>query len=168
MDLVHYIVQFRLSGETLFLLWHYGEPDGVLVNEHKQVVCFSSTGLLQQYAEAGNLHVNERVSDLYDLDYIGDWVHHPDVATLQPTLFLDGWNLFDDIRASTANGDVVAQSQPGEQAVYEKLFAANTSVAEIVLGHVEPPRWSRRDMLLLARVLREGLHTFASSITLLQ
>src|SRR4051794_41145543 len=95
-----YIVCVKWTGRMVHLLWHYGEPDGVIVDSDKRVVTYESKEEVHNFAVGSGMVVSDQDSVIYDFDSLRKWTHNPLAADIIAPTFLDCWNMLDDICTS--------------------------------------------------------------------
>jgi hypothetical protein len=158
-----YIVRVKWTGRVVHLLWYYGEPDGVIVDSDERIVTYESREAIQKFALESGMVVSKEESANYDFDAARKWTHNPTASGIDPELFLNYWNMLDDICASV--GQAVSSGVPrvDENHAYDALFRC-TSAGEIVYHRASDPYFTYTDVQVMRQVLSQGLLVFASNL----
>jgi len=163
MPTLYYPCCFRLSGRDDYLIWYSNDQDGVLLNSSGRVAVFNNMEQLRNYAASADLSLEAGKPAQYNLDLIDQWLAGPAKETVQPTLFLEGWNLFDDVSRSVG-GRKLFGADVAFNDVYEKLFWGNNLPAVTPAGQQYEPVWLDEEVEKLRVALNAGLCLFRNSI----
>jgi len=123
---------------------------------------FRDQEALRAYATIHQLNLDEIDPLLHDLDVVAQWLRRSLPAEIDCDVFLTAWNLFGDLAASV-NGDF-DRDRHRTQHVYEKLFWGNNLPAVTPPGKQYTPIWSDDELLLIRKILTDGLLLFREHI----
>ncbi len=158
-----YKLWYRLDQLDAYLIWYSADEDGVLINKDGKIPVFRDATSLITYAEKLGLKVEiDNKPTLYNLDLIQKWLHKPRKETIDCAEFLNAWNLFDDIAATTDKLKAEVKIQAGK--IYDKLFWGNNLPAMTPPGKHYAPIWSSREVEKIAKVLSYGLTMFRGQV----
>ena len=154
---------FRLDACDAYLIWFSGEPNGVITDTDGKVPCFLSTKDLLSYASSLNLSVETEEPILFDLDILDSWLKAKDNEAVDCKIFLDLWNLFDDVSHTVSSNFDTNRKLTAK--IYDKLFwGSNISVITPV-GKSYEPIWTKRELKVMREVLGVGLSIFREKIS---
>ena len=163
MDRKHYRVRYRLDGVDSFLIWYSNDWDGVIVEGDGSVPSFRARSALSAYAERWGLAFEAEETSEFDLDAIEHWLSRPEDSPIDCCLFLNAWNLFDDVASSTGGGSFERTSR-GASGVYDKLFWGNNLPAVTPPGEHYAPVWADGEVAELHRILGDGMALFRNAV----
>ena len=87
----------------------------------------------------------------------------PDSLPIDCSLFLNVWNLFDDVASSTGVGAFERNSREA-LVVYDKLFWGNNIRAVTPPGEHYVPAWTEGEIAELHRILGDGMALVRNAI----
>jgi hypothetical protein len=160
----HYRVRYRLDGVDRYLIWFSNDSDGVVVEADRSVASFRTRCDLDSYADCRGLAFEPEETAEFDFDSIEAWLRKPDGSSVECEVFLNAWNLFDDI-ASSRRYAAFQRSSRSAGLVYDKLFWGSNVPAVTPLGERYVPSWSDREVAELRRVLSEGMRLMRDAIS---
>ena len=156
MDLKYYQVRYRLDGVNSFLIWYSNDSSGVVVAGGGSVPSFRTQLDLGVYAERRGLAFEAEEPSEYDFDAVELWLSRPEDSSIDCRLFLNVWNLIDDMATSTG-GEAFERTSRGAACVYDKLFWGNNIPAVTPPAECYVPVWSGEEVAKLHRILGDGM-----------
>jgi hypothetical protein len=150
----YYGIRCRLDGIDWHWGWYTNDTDGVLVDG--AILAFRSRSGLETYAARLGLEFEAEEPPLYDLDAIDRWIEDPRESEIDSKLFLETWNLFDDVASSIENRLFEWISREAD-VVYDKLFWGNNLPAVTPPGQRYDPVWSDDEVETLRKILGDGI-----------
>ena len=159
-----YRIQFR-SRES-YVLWFANDPDGIATDDVGRILSFDSHDAVCSYAERNALGVVLESEAGLNLDVVAAWCEQSQPAAVDCHTFLDAWNLFGDVSASTRGGGIgFVGGESQYTPVYDKLVFGCNLPALMGAGEPYHPRWSSDEISRLRTVLRSGLAGFAAHLS---
>jgi hypothetical protein len=152
----YYGIRCRLDGIDWYLVWYSNDADGVLVAGDGAILSFRSRSGLETYAARLGFEFEAEEPALYDLDGIDRWIEDPRESEIDSKLFLETWNLFDDVASSIENRLFEWISREAD-VVYDKLFWGNNLPAVTPPGQRYDPIWSDDEVETLRKILGDGI-----------
>jgi len=130
----------------------------VIIDDGSRSPVFRDLSGLQKYAVDLGLTIQptEPGATSFDLDEIVHWIEAPTGVGITCELFLNSWNLFDDIARSVQESTFVLISKE-ECALYDKLFWGSNLPAVTPPGEHFNPIWSDQEVEALRRVFEKGM-----------
>jgi hypothetical protein len=160
---MHYQVRCRLDGADSYLIWFSNDSDGVVVEADGSVPAFRTRTDLSGYAARQGLAFEDEEPGEFDLDAVERCLRRPDPEAIDCSLFLNCWNLFDDI-ASSLGCAAFQQSSRAAGVVYDKLFWGNNLPAVTPPGERFIPIWSEDQVAEIRRILSDGMALTRESV----
>lgn len=162
-------MRVTLDGVARLLLWHDdfdddAAVDGLVLDERGRLVTFADLEAVRAHAVAHALELCEGELEPNDLDALATWLAEPGADSVDPSAFLQAWNLFIDLRSSIAGRNTI-RDPDGARRIYDKLFWANNIPAVTPPGERFDPEWTAIDVAELKRVLGDGLALFRAAWT---
>jgi hypothetical protein len=160
----YYQLRCRLDGMDLYLIWSSNDDsDGVIVEGDGSVAAFGSRADLRAYAERLGLALEPDESGEFDFDSVESWLGNPVRGAIDCELFLNAWNLIDDVASSTGHLDFGWFSR-GAGEVYDMLFWGNNLPVVTPPGEQFVPAWSQGQVAELERILSDGMRLFRDAV----
>lgn len=153
---------YRLDGTDSFLIWYTDEKDGFVVDSRHKIPTFQNEKDLLNYAETLGLPIEIEETLVFDIDKIVEWLKEPKTRTVDCIVFLDVWNLFEDVSYSV-DGDFDKEREKTNK-IYDKLFWGNNLPPMTPEGKCYEPIWTKREVKIMQVVLTSGLSLFRRSI----
>jgi len=168
MDNEYYIVEYVFSGRHNFFLWYTAndqsrEPDGIVLNEDRQIVVFESKREISEYAKIRKLSELSDNDTNFDFDLLQNWLDRPSLDQIDCVSILDYWNIFSDLERSLS-GKQEHIDDKGEGEIYDKLFWGCNLPSVTPPGERYIPNWSDDEIQRLASILNCGLTLFRRAI----
>ena len=161
MSCEYYSYWYRLNNEDSFLIWFSNEKDGVVVDENGFVPSFGKKSDLKNYCEKNQIKVDLDNSNLTNLDTIKNWLDKG--GKLEDyNLYLDTWNLFEDIAIST-NGNF-DKDKAVTNDIYDRIFWGCNLPAVTPEGESFTPTWTKKELKIIHKTLTFGLQMFREKI----
>lgn len=162
MNITHCICRFKNDGVEGYFLWHSNDVDGVLVDEKRKLIVFTSVEELRSYAQDRRIPLSPESPSFYDLDELSVWIRNPSPESIDASKLLSNWNIFADVALSV--GSSFDEEHLLTQTVYDKLFYAN-NLPSVNRGRSDILNsWSVEEAKLIARVLQSGLQIFRCNV----
>jgi hypothetical protein len=99
-----------------------------------------------------------------DFDKVAAWCGSPTAGSIEPTAFLNAWNMLEDAHGFRLEVPLHDVSSQRAGKIYDKLFFANNLPAVTPRGASYEPIWSEAEIELLSRIYRFGLAELRASI----
>ena len=148
----------------LYLVWSSNDDsDGVIVEGDGSVAAFGSRADLRAYAERLGLALEPDESGVFDLDSVENWLANPVREAIDCELFLNAWNLIDDVASSIGHLDFGRFSR-GADEVYDMLFWGNNLPVVTPPGEHFVPAWSEDQVAELERILSDGMRLLRNKV----
>jgi hypothetical protein len=152
----YYGIRCRLDGIDWHFVWYTNDADGVLVDGDGSILAFRNQSDLEIYAARLGFEFEAEEPILYDLDAIDRWLEDPRGSAIDCKLFLDAWNLFDDV-ASSIQSRLFEWTSREADGPYDKLYWGNNLPAVTPPGKRYEPIWSDDEVETLQKILGEGI-----------
>ena len=128
------------------------------------ILSFRDLSDLWGYAANHGLTLQDKEPPRRDLDEVINWLASPTLGGIVCGVFLDSWNLFDDIARSRYDSAFLRLSKEA-CAVYDRLFWGSNLPAMTPPGEHFDPVWSDQDVEELRRVLGDGIAMLRRSLS---
>jgi hypothetical protein len=152
----YFVVDCRLDGVASYLIWYNNDVDGLAVRSDGSISLFREPSTLSSYAAQHGLEFEDEVPSVIDLDAIARWLGDPRPDAIDCELFLNAWNLFDDVASSVGCSSFRRDSRRASLP-YGKLFwGINIPVMTPSGEHYEPV-WSDEEVETIQKILGDGI-----------
>ncbi len=153
----YFVCWVRFNQKDIYLIWYSSSGERydcrVLVDENNCIRVFHDAQSLQHFAEANQIALQVEKPTLCNFDIVKSWLQNPRRRSVDQSEFLSVWNLCDDIANSVNDPKFVAHIDQHIWLWDGLLFSAH-------------PIRSKRDVMVLRRVLAHGIELFRSHIAL--
>lgn len=157
----YYAYWYRLNDKEAFLIWYSNEKDGFVVNEAGFIPTFESKDDLKNYADKIQIVVDLNDPNLIELDSVKNWLN--DGGKIKDyNLFLDVWNLFEDISVST-HGNFDNDKEVTND-LYDRIFWGCNIPAVTPEGESFTPTWTKKELKIIRETLSFGFKMFQENI----
>jgi hypothetical protein len=151
-----FLCRFHIDSADRYVLWYSNDHDG-LVRAGGGIAQFSSAEEAGVYADGHGLQLQAGEPTVYDWDSIERWCEAPEASAIVPEVFLNAWNMLNDLRPTGGGRRLFAHADHRNHVIYDKLFRACNLPAITLDDNRYEPRWTRADVRRIAQVLRLGL-----------
>lgn len=158
----YYELPIQLDGERHWLVYYQNDEDGVLVDENRNVLAFSSVEPLRAYARKKRIKPQE-ARKFIDFDALEVWLKKPMPTADCPTLYA-AWNLLGDIATSLGEGVHYLGYERRYQYLQEELLWGCNLPGPWASDQPYIPEFSEREIGMLAEVLRGGVRLLRSRL----
>ena len=156
--------RFTLNGNRRYFLWFQGTRDGIVLDRARKVQTFPSKRALMLFAQKNHLKIDKTMLCSYDFDRLSKWLKSPSGKSIDPNIFLDFWNLFNDLAHSVKVA--FNPSRKKTYKVYEKLFYG-CNLPAIRRGRPKyHPIWLSSEVEQISQVLGSGVRLFKECLPL--
>jgi len=118
----YYLIRCLLNNSENFCIWYANEKDGLLCDNDRKILSFSSIDSAMLYLSQKDLHLYDN-SDVttYDFDKLKMWINNDDTL-VNSEEFLNAWNLFTDIAYTVGAKFEGDKKNKSISLIYDKLF----------------------------------------------
>lgn len=159
----HHLCHLTLDTTTHLVVWYTGNPDGFLVSPKQKLLCFKDAEDARQFAKSQGLVFLKEAPALYDFDRIAQWLPQANPAQINCPAFLNAWNFFTDLAAST-NSTTLNDTGPELNTIYDKIFRGNNLPSITPEGKHYEPAWSPEEARSLARLFANGINLLRTAL----
>lgn len=164
-DRLYYLCRVRIEGTTVFMLWFSDDRDGFVRDEADRLLTAATEEALMAVARSRDIAPVDCVPADYDLDRIRAWCSSPEASGMDYSVFLDAWNLFEDMAGIPDGADMPRpRLSRGDTACYEKLFWGCNLPAVTPPGKGLVPEWRVDELAQIRSVLEAGLKLVKSEL----
>jgi hypothetical protein len=161
---LHYLAEFRLDRKSFFLLWYDESPDGFLLDSCGAVANFANSGEAKRFAQMHSIELVDQAADTFDFDAIAAWCCDPHNRAIDCVVFLDAWNMVNDIVSSVAGESEFRAAEASMDELYYKIFdGCNLLQADSAVDRYHPV-WSTEEIAALAGIFDTGLLELRSAL----
>jgi hypothetical protein len=160
----YYLCELLLDRRRLYVVWYSDEVDGLVRLKDGKIASFADEHQVRAFCREDGISLMLEPPAVYDLDKVAVWCGSPAAGSIEPTAFLNAWNMLEDAHGSRldAHLDDISSQRAGK--IYDKLFFANNLPAVKPRGASYEPIWLEDEIELLSRIYRFGLAELRASI----
>jgi hypothetical protein len=164
-DQRYYLCEFRLDGRRLYVVWYSNDKDGLVRSADGKVASFADESQIHAFCRANGLSLMPQPPAVYDFDLIDAWCRRPTAEAIDPSAFLNAWNMLEDALSVRFYAPDVDDMTAGRaEKIYDKLFFGNNLPAITPAGVSYEPVWSHDEIETLSRIYRLGLTALRAGI----
>lgn len=156
----YYPIEIVINKKSYYCIWYTNDTDGIII-EVNLLKYFYSIAKLKRYCHENSMIINEDVS-VYSLDKALEWILS-DKTTIDCKFILSIWNIMSDLSRST--GEYFYGNDEGLVTIYNKLFYGNNLPALNAGEDLYTPSWCIDEILLISKVLHDGIDLFEKSFS---
>jgi len=160
----YYLCELLLDRRRLYVVWYSGEVDGLVRLKDGNIASFAAELQVRAFCRENGLSIMLAPSAVYDFDKMAMWCDSPASGSIEPTAFLNAWNMLEDAHGSRLDAHLHDISPQRAGKIYDKLFFANNLPAVTPRGASYEPIWSEGEIELLSRIYRFGLAELRAGI----
>lgn len=153
----YFVCWARFNQKDIYLIWYSSSGERydcrVVLDENRCIRVFHDVPSLQHFAAANQIVLQVEEPILCNFDIVRSWLQNPKRRSMDQSEFLSVWNLCDDIAYSVNDREFITYIKQ-----YKRLWGD-------LLFSVRPIRY-KRDVMVLRRVLGQGIELFRSHIAL--
>lgn len=158
----YYAYGYCLDEKDSFLIWFSNEKDGFVVDENGFIPSFKTIKELKDYAIEKKLVIDSENLKFLNLDIVENWIKSDAKEIENYSLFLDTWNLFDDISSSTDGTFDVDRTFTYN--IYDRIFWGCNIPAMTPLQESFTPTWTKKELKIIRKTLNSGFQMFRGKI----
>jgi hypothetical protein len=161
----YYLSEFRLDSRRLYVVWYSNDKDGLARLADGKIASFADESQVHAFCGANDMSLMPEPPAVYDFDLIVAWCRQPTAESIDPSSFLNAWNILEDalsVRFYAVNVDDITAL--GAEKIYNKLFFGSNLPAVTPAGESYEPIWSHDEIEILSRIYRLGLAGLRASI----
>lgn len=164
----YYPLLYHLNNKNRYLIWEMndGSEDTLFINpKSNKIAIFSKLKFLKQYAKKNNIRIIDYSEPLlHDLDSTLKWLNNKSKSNIDCETILTAWNFFIDMANSFEldNKELQAyrKNAPKAYKIYTKVFYGNNLPSITPDDKLYMPKWKRKELELIRRVLLFGFQEF--------
>jgi hypothetical protein len=160
----YYLCELLLDRRRLYVVWYSDEVDGLVRLKDGKIASFADERQVRAFCRENGLSLMLEPPAVYDFDKVATWCGSPAAGSIEPTAFLNAWNMLEDARGSRLDVHLNDISSKRAGKIYDKLFFANNLPAVTPRGASYEPIWSEGEIELLSRIYRFGLAELRAGI----
>lgn len=161
----YYLCEFRIDGRRLYVVWYSDDEDGFVLWGNGKIASSTDEQRMRAFCDENAVQQVSDWTEVYDFDSLATWCSRPAANMVDPSLFLNAWNMFDDVcRVRSAEYSLYGAASSRAQTIYEKVFYANNLPAMTPPGEHYEPEWSGWELEEMSRIFRLGLAELRAGI----
>jgi hypothetical protein len=129
-----------------------------------KIASFADERLVRAFCRENGISLMLEPPGVYDFDKVAAWCDSPASGSIEPTAFLNAWNMLEDAHTPRLDAHLPDISSQRAGKIYDKLFFANNLPAVTPRGASYEPIWSEDEVELLSRIYRFGLEELRAGI----
>ena len=160
----YYLCELLLDRRRLYVVWYSGAVDGLVRLKDGKIASFSDESEVRAFCREKSISLMLEPPEVYDFDKVAAWCDSPASGSIEPTAFLNAWNMLKDAHGPRLDALLHDMSSQRAGKIYDKLFFANNLPAITPRGASYEPIWSEGEIELLSRIYRFGLAELRADI----
>ena len=160
----YYLCELLLDRRRLYVVWYSDAVDGLVRLKDGKIASFSDEREVRAFCRENGISLMLEPPEVYDFDKVAAWCDSPASGSIEPTAFLNAWNMLEDVHGSRLDAHFHDISSQRAGKIYDKLFFANNLPVVTPRGASYEPIWSEDEVELLSRIYRFGLAELRASI----
>ena len=153
----YYLCELLFDRRRLYVVWYSDEVDGLVRLKDGKIASFADERQARAFCRENGISIMLEPPAVYDFDKVAMWCDSPASGSIEPTAFLNAWNMLEDARGLRLDAHLPEISSQRAGKIYDKLFFANDLPAVTPRGASYEPIWSEGEIELLSRIYRVGL-----------
>jgi hypothetical protein len=154
----HHLCHLVLDSTAHLVIWYSTKENGFIVGQNHKLLCFDDSEDARQFAKSQGLVFSTKAPTVYDFDRLAQWLTQSNLAQINCHEFVNTWNFFIDLAASTNTTATLGDTGPELNTIYEKLFLGCNLPAVTPGGKRYDPVWSAEETRSLSKLFSNGLH----------
>jgi|SRR5438309_12126281 hypothetical protein len=160
----YYLCKLLLDCRPLYVIWYSDAVDGLVRLKDRKIASFADERQVRAFCRENGISLMLEPPAVYDFDKVATWCGCPAAGSIEPTAFLNAWNMFEDAHGFRLDAHLHDVSSQRAGKIYDKLFFANNLPAVTPHGASYEPIWSEDEVELLSRIYHFGLAELCASI----
>ena len=160
----YYLCELLLDRRRLYVVWYSDAVDGLVRLKDGKITSFSDESEVRAFCRENGISLMLEPPEVYDFDKVAAWCDSPASGSIEPTAFLNAWNMLKDAHRPRLYALLHDMSFQRAGKIYDKLFFANNLPAITPRGASYEPIWSEGEIELLSRIYRFGLAELRADI----
>lgn len=160
----YYLCELHLDRRRLYVVWYSDAVDRLVRFKDKKIASFADEHQVRAFCRENGISLMLEPPAVYYFDKMAAWCDSPTAGSIQPTAFLNAWNMLEDVHGFKLDVHLHDASSQRASKIFDKLFFANNLPAVTPAGASYEPTWSEDEVDLLSRIYRFGLAKLRAGI----
>jgi hypothetical protein len=160
----YYLCELLLDRRRLYVVWYSDAVDGLVRLEDGKIASFADEHQVRSFCRENGIPLIPEPPAVCDFDKVAAWCGSPAAGSIEPTAFINAWNMLEDAYGLRLEAHLHDVSSQRAAKIYDKLFFANNLPAVTPRGASYEPIWSEDEVELLSCIYRFGLAELRAGI----
>ena len=138
----YYLCELLLDRRRLYVVWYSDAVDGLVRLKDGKIASFADERQVRAFCRENGISLVLEPPAVYDFDKMTTWCDSPASGSIEPTAFLNAWNMLEDAHGPRLDAHLPEISSQIAGKIYDKLFFANNLPAVTPRGASYEPIWS--------------------------